>query len=54
MVTIERKEWTGEAWFVFATVVTGDDSRSASHILTLPETASDADISAALLALYGG
>lgn len=52
MVTITSMEWNGSAWAVSASVVIDANSWCGTHVLDLPETADEADIRAAVLALY--
>jgi hypothetical protein len=54
MVTITHMEWTGTDWSIHANVVIGTNSWSSGHVIPLPETASEDDLKAFLLDLYGG
>lgn len=53
-VTINKKEWTGIAWMVYAIIKDAAGTRSGPHTIDLPEDASDSAIKAAIAALYGG
>lgn len=52
MTTIHSKEWHDGWWHVHCAVTLPDGTRTGLHSVELPETATDAEIEAAILALY--
>lgn len=52
MVTIAHKEWTDGGWLVVATIETPGATRAGAHVVDLPEHATDAELKAAILAMY--
>ncbi|MCA3247051.1 MAG: hypothetical protein ING29_11320 [Azospirillum sp.] len=49
---IRTKEWVGGWWHCYCSVDLPDGSRVGLHSVELPETAADAEIEAAIVALY--
>jgi hypothetical protein len=52
-VSIKHTEWADGKWLVVVFVETTSGSYSGPHVLDLPEDASDEDLEAAIVALYG-
>lgn len=52
MVKISSRTWSDGAWHVCATITLPHGTLTAPHVLDLPEDASDAELSAAVLTLY--
>ncbi len=49
---IRSKEWDGGVWSVYCSIDLPDGTRVGLHSVELPETATDEDIEAAVIASY--
>ena len=54
MIVVTKKTWIEGWWHVQCSVILGDGTRVGVHSVELPEDATDAQIEAAVLALYQG